>query len=274
MPTLPKSTCSSLPGSVSKYTVYFGNSEYFSQGDKQYRLSKQEKEDIAYISQFKIDEEKIVNAYRSVFLKGATYLEAIRKSIAFADSFVLEHKYLITEANHYGAKIDIRELVVSFLGKNHAEMEKHLTAVRDKYHIIDQFDELAKEKQKAATPQEALKALNREQEFLVGLHNNLNPDSEHSKDLLDQIKQAYEFKQSNAIGKLYDSAYYAYKEKIISADDLTERFKSGHALDIIHSGIDSICHKHHCDIINDHYKKITAGYPVIHQGQKFDCIVK
>ena len=99
-------------------------SEYFSQDDKQYRLSKQEKEDIAYISQFKIDEEKIVNAYRSGFLKGATYLESIRKSIAFADAFILEHKYLITEANHYGAKIDIRELVVSFLGKNPAEMEK------------------------------------------------------------------------------------------------------------------------------------------------------
>jgi len=248
---------------------YFNN-----KNDGTYQLSKQEKEDIDYISQFKTNEEKIVNAYRISSLKGNAELEATRKSIAFADSFVYEHKYLINEANHFGAKIDNRELVVSLLGRSYAEMETHLTAVRDKYYIIDRLDELAKDKQQANTPQDALKALKREQEFLSSLHNNLNPSSDHDKQLLDHIQKAHEFKQSNEIGKLYDSAHYAYKEKIISADDLTDRFKSGHYLDVIHNDINSICHKHNCDIINDHYKKLSVGQPVIHQGHKFDCIVE
>ena len=135
-------------------------------------------------------------------------------------------------------------------------------------------DELAKDKQKAKTPQDVLKALKQEQEFLAGLHNNFNPSSDHSKQLLDHIQKAYEFKQSNEIGKLYDSAHYAYKEKIISADDLTDRFKSDHHLNVMHNDINSICHKHNCDIINDHYKKLSAGQPVIHQGHKFDCVVE
>lgn len=247
---------------------------YFSNNKDSKQLGEQEKGNIAYISQFKTNEEKIVNAYRVSSLKGNVELEATRKSIAFADSFVYEHKYLITQANHFGAKIDNRELVVSLLGKSYAEMETHLTAVRDKYYIIDRLDELAKDKQKAKTPGDALKALKQEQEFLAGLHNNLNPSSDHGKQLLDHIQKAHEFKQSNEIGKLYDSAHYAYKEKIISADDLTDRFKSGHHLDVIHNDINSICHKHHCDIINDHYKKLSVGQPVVHQGHKFDCIVE
>ena len=45
-------------------------------------------------------------------------------------------------------------------------------------------------------------------------------------------------------------------------------------MDVIHNDINSICHRHHCDIINDHYKKLTAGQSVIHQGHKFDCIIE
>ena len=81
-------------------------------------------------------------------------------------------------------------------------------------------------------------------------------------------------RQSNEIGKLYDSAHYAYKEKIISTDDLTNRFKSDRYLDVIHNDINSICHKHHCDIINDHYKKLNTGHSVIYQGHKFDSVVE
>lgn len=248
--------------------------QYFSKNQDFKQLSQQEQAKIDYLSKFKINEEKIVDAYRVDAAKGNVELEAMHKSITLADSFVYEHKYLINEANHFGAKIDNRELVVSLLGKSYAEMETHLTAVRDKYNIIDRLDELAKDKQKAKTPRDALKALKQEQEFLAGLHNNVNPSSDHSKQLLDHIQKAYEFKQSNEIGKLYDSAHYAYKEKIISADDLTDRFKSDHHLNVIHNDINSICHKHHCDIINDHYKKLSTGQPVIHQGHKFDCIVE
>lgn len=249
--------------------------EYFNSDYSKNCLGDEEKKDIAYISRFKIDEEKeakIVNAYRVSNIKGNVELEETRKSIAFTDSFVHEHKYLINEANHFGAKIDNRELVVSLLGKNYAEMETHLTEVRDKYYIIDRLDELAKDKQKAKTPGEVLKALKQEQEFLAGLHNNIKPDG-HDKELLEHIQKAHEFKQSNEISKLYDSAHYAYKEKILSADDLTERFKSGHHLDVIHNGINSVCFKHHCDIINDHYKQLSTGHSVIHQGHKFDCVV-
>ena len=42
----------------------------------------------------------------------------------------------------------------------------------------------------------------------------------------------------------------------------------------MHNDINSICHKHNCDIINGHYKKLSAGQFVMHQGHKFDCIVE
>jgi hypothetical protein len=180
---------------------------------------------------------------------------------------------MIVEANYFGAKIDNRELAVSLVGKSYKEMEVHLTTIRDRYYIIDRLNELSEEKQKAKTPQETLKALKQEQEFLAGLHNNLNPNI-HDKQLLNSIQKAYEFKQSNEIGKLYEAAHYAYKEYIISADDLTQRFKSNNHLNIIHNEINTICHKHHCDIINSHYKQLNAGQSVMHQGKKFDSVLE
>jgi hypothetical protein len=91
---------------------------------------------------------------------------------------------------------------------------------------------------------------------------------------MHNIQKAYEVDQSGAIARLYKTAYYANQQKIISPEELTEHFKSNNPVDDIHHNINSICYKHHCDILNDHCKKLVAGQSVMHQGQQFDCVVE
>ncbi|HJK89011.1 MAG: MobA/MobL family protein (plasmid) [Candidatus Megaira endosymbiont of Mesostigma viride] len=144
---------------------------------------------------------------------------------------------------------------------------------QEKLTILNRVKELALNKQKTDNPKDALIALKREQEYLAELHDKLNPN-EHSKELMHNIKKAYEVDQSGAIAKLYKTAYYANQQKIISPEELTEHFKSNNPVDDIHHNINSICYKYHCDILNDHCKKLVAGQSVMHQGQQFDCVVE
>lgn len=112
----------------------------------------------------------------------------------------------------------------------------------------DQLKEFKEEKQSAKTPKEAMIALIKEQEFLAGMHSEINP-KDHSKAIIKSIHQAHEAQQSGAVDKLYDAARYAHKEKIISPNDLTNHFKSNSPVGNIHNNINRICYKHHCKIL-------------------------
>ncbi|WPX99685.1 Ti-type conjugative transfer relaxase TraA (plasmid) [Candidatus Megaera polyxenophila] len=151
--------------------------------------------------------------------------------------------------------------------------EETIYKAQEKLTILNRVKELALNKQKTDNPKDALIALKREQEYLAELHNKLNPN-EHSKELMHNIQKAYEVDQSGAIARLYKTAYYANQQKIISPEELTEHFKSNNPVDDIHHNINRICYKHHCDILNDHCKKLVAGQSVMHQGQQFDCVVE
>jgi Ti-type conjugative transfer relaxase TraA len=151
--------------------------------------------------------------------------------------------------------------------------EETIYKAQEKLTILNRVKELALNKQKTDNPKDALIALKREQEYLAELHNKLNPN-EHSKELMHNIQKAYEVDQSGAIAKLYKTAYYANQQKIISPEELTEHFKSNNPIDNIHHNINRICYKYHCDILNDHCRKLVAGQSVMHQGQQFDCVVE
>lgn len=84
--------------------------QYFGSSNEGEKLSKQEQSNISYIQQcyyqIKINEEKIIDAYRSSNVKGSSELDSTRKSIEYADNFIDEHKDLVNEANRYGANPD------------------------------------------------------------------------------------------------------------------------------------------------------------------------
>jgi nucleoside-triphosphatase THEP1 len=176
-------------------------------------------------------------------------------------------------ANNAYNLIDSKEWQEELKKAELACKEKTIYKTQEKLTILNRVKELALNKQKTDNPKDALIALKREQEYLAELHDKLNPN-EHSKELMHNIQKAYEVDQSGTIAKLYKTSYYANQQGIISPDELTEHFKSNNPVDDIHHNINSICYKYHCDILNDHCKKLVAGQSVMHQGQQFDCVVE
>ncbi|MDC0864330.1 AAA family ATPase [Rickettsiaceae bacterium] len=253
--------------------------QYFASNDRSFKLSKDEKTKIEFISQFKTNEEKILNAYRNDSAKGREELNKIVKPIKIAHDNVIENKNIINEINMFGGNIDKLKLTLELsreyddphLARRSLAMDKHIWSIREKYHLLDQLKEFKEEKQSAKTPKEAMIALIKEQEFLAGMHSEINP-KDHSKRIINSIQQAHEDQQSGAVDKLYDAARYAHKEKIISPNDLTNHFKSNNPVADIHNNINRICYKHHCKILTEHYNKINRGEVINHQGYKFDCV--
>jgi len=253
--------------------------QYFASNDQSFTLSGDEKRKVDYLSQFKINEEKILNAYRNDPAKGKDELNKIVKPIKIAHDNVIENKNIITEINMFGGNIDKLKLTLELshkyddlhLARRSLAMDKHIWSIREKYHLLDQLKEFKEEKQSAKTPKEAMIALIKEQEFLAGMHSEINP-KDHSKTIINSIQQAHEDQQSGAVDKLYDAARYAHKEKIISPNDLTNHFKSNNPVGDIHNNINRICYKHHCTILTEHCNKINRGEVINHQGHKFDCV--
>jgi hypothetical protein len=187
------------------------------------------------------------------------------KAISDSDRRIIaDNAYKLINSKEWQEELKKTELV---------RKEETIYKAQEKLTILNCVKELALNKQKTDNPKDALIALKREQEYLAELHNKLNPN-EHSKELMQNIQKAYEVDQSGAIARLYKTAYYANQQKIISPEELTEHFKSNNPVDDIHHNINSICYKHHCDILNDHCRKLVAGQSVMHQGQQFDCVVE
>ena len=132
--------------------------------------------------------------------------------------------------------------------------------------------EIGKEKLNVKTPEAAMKLLQKEQDYLAGLHGNLEHDG-HEKSLLNQIQQAHKFKANGAIHELYTTAHYAFKQKILSDDELTGHLKSNIAIDEIHKNISNTCYDHHCGTLREHCTKIHAGEIIHHDGHKFDNVI-
>ena len=193
----------------------------------------------------------------------------------------MENKNIINEINMFGGRVNKLKLALELSHKyddphdvrRQLAMDKHIWGLREKYHILNQIKDLKEAKQAAKTPKEAMIALINEQEFLSELRNEINP-KDHSKKLVQNIEKAHETNQSGVIDKLYDAAYYAHKEKIISSDDLTDHFKSNNSVENIHNNINRICYKHHCQILKDHCNRINTGEVINHHGKKFDCVAE
>ena len=171
---------------------------------------------------------------------------------AMSDSdrkIIAENAYKLTSSKEWQEDLKKAELACK---------EETIYKVQEKLTILNRVKELALNKQKTDNPKDALIALKREQEYLAELHDKLTPN-EHSKELMHNIQKAYEVDQSGAIARLYKTAYYAHKQGVISPEELTEHFKSNNQVEDIHHNINRICYKHHCDILNDHCKKLVAG---------------
>ena len=121
-------------------------------------------------------------------------------------------------------------------------MDKHIWSLREKHHLLYQIKEFQDAKDKASTPKEAMVALIKEQQFLAALHQQVN-DEDHSQEVINSIQKAHEAQQLGSMTKLHEAARYAYKEKMITPNDLTDHLKLNHSVHDIYNNITPTMYK-------------------------------
>lgn len=153
------------------------------------------------------------------------------------------------------------------------EFNKKLDQEVEAHSIHKNIADIAKQKDEATTAKEVFHLLQKEQEYLAGLQDNLQHKG-HEQSLLNIIKQAHEFKVNDEMNNLLNTANYSFKAKILSRDELMTHFKSANSIDKMHENISQVCYDHHRSLLTKHCNKILAGGTIKHQGQDFDCVVK
>ena len=246
--------------------------QYFANDAQTHMLSQQEKADIAYIGKFNINEEKIVDAYRTSPAKGRDALEDTRKSMGFAEHFLTENKRIVDEAKAYGAKIDDHKLVLVLVGKSPKEMERSITSIRDKHYISDHLEEFEQSRANAKTPTEVLQTMHLQQKFLSNFYGNLKYPEDHSPELISSIKIAHKNEQENAIGQL--SKLVTFLEKNANAESTMKILKGSNSPVVAHKNLIA---EYHAKSV----EKIHAGLSLLDKGQSFtlnnkhfDCPIK
>ena len=246
--------------------------QYFANDTQTYMLSQQEKADIIYIGKLNINEEKIVDAYRTGPAKGRAALEDTRKSIGFAEHFLQENKRIVEEAKAYGAKIDDHRLVLALVGKSPKEMERSITLIRDKHYINDHLEEFKQSRVNAKTPKEIIQTMHLQQKFLSDFHGNLKYPEDHSPELISSIKTDHKNEQENTIGQL--SKLVTFLEKNANAESTMKILKESNSPVIAHKNLVAEYHAKNVE-------KIHAGLSLLDKGQSFtlnnkyfDCPIK
>lgn len=251
-------------------------------------LSKQEISDLEYIRKYNYPEEQIVDSYRKSNLKGLLELERTRKTILVAEHHYDKRKAVLQEVNEQGTEQDRQlkqKIIKDIYGMDDHEVKSYLenlaTIPEDNFNIRKvhkDLESLLSIRPQAKTPQEAMQALKKEQEYLVNLSLETidiadgRAEGGH-KGLINSVGAALENKANDTLGKLYKVTHYAFKQKILTLDAVTEHLKAPNDPRIIHQDVSKICYDHHCTLIKDHLHQISNGITITHDGHKFDSAI-
>jgi hypothetical protein len=243
--------------------------KYFGTRNQSFTLSNSEKKDIDYLSQFNINEEKILNAYRTDPVKGKEELGKVINPIRFTHKHVKLNTHTIDHANIHGANINRKQLVISLLGKSEQEIDNHIWDMREKYYAKDTINNLINDRKQAKNPEKALEALEAHQAFLARLHDTDNP-SIYGKKLEQEIKTAHYNKQHNIDSQL-EKLTTRIAKTAMNQDKVTSVLK--HSTDS-QNALGTLTKRYHGYVmhtIHSTIKDIKAGHKMTLGDKTFTC---
>lgn len=166
--------------------------EYFRNKEDTELLSEKEKIDIGYISRFRIDERKIVNAYRVSQVQGRQVLEQTQASLEKASFCYGQNKEVLLEAKQWGYGLNEIDAIKDVQGMDELEASNFYREKRDEYlnksleYNISLFSKLKKQ---ANNMLELKKAITAEQGYLQETYQSLRSPIQGTQGrMLDYLK--------------------------------------------------------------------------------------
>jgi len=141
-------------------------------------------------------------------------------------------------------------------------------------HYVDTNLNIFKEERgQARTPEEVIKIIAKEQDFLGSLHGNLKYREIYPDELLERVKQAYDGKDS-ILRDLHQVTAHILQQQVMPESELLKRLQNTENAHATGVELTKTAQDHYSNIVIKNMNFIACREQLEIHGQKFDCPVK
>lgn len=184
---------------------------------------------------------------------------------------IIELDKKVRYAAGFGVKDD-KELISSLKGLKTDKITDFTSALQkdiNKHYVDNKLEEFHKDKSISKTPEKLFKVLEKENDYLSGLHSNMKENS-YSKELQDRITKAHVAVEQDTFSKMHKSMEYALKHNITHKDQMLKDMHGDTDLHSVEKSLTNKCLNHNIKIMQSHLRDLTNDKMVHFDGKWFE----
>ena len=209
------------------------------------------REDISYLKKYGVNEDEILDAFKSSYLEGHNYLKKTKEQAVNVEQIMQGRgERIITESRLWGSNISDRGLINELMAMPQSErinhLEKHRSEVLNNYlkTHLNNFDTT---KVYAASLPEVFEAVEKEQKFLAELGSNIQDDvykyKIENRNILRAVRAIHE--KPELFIEVKTMAEQAISTGALHPAEVSYLFKNELSMSDVYKTVDTAFEKHH-----------------------------
>ena len=209
------------------------------------------REDISYLKKYGVNEDEILDAFKSSYLEGHNYLKKTKEQAVNVEQIMQGRgERIITESRLWGSNISDRGLINELMAMPQSErinhLEKHRSEVLNNYlkTHLNNFDTT---KVYATSLPEVFEAVEKEQKFLAELGSNIQDDvykyKVENRNILRAVRAIHE--KPELFTEVKAMAEQAISTGVLHQAEVSYLFKNELSMSDVYKTVDTAFEKHH-----------------------------
>jgi len=242
--------------------------EFFANFEELGKLTQAAQKDLAYISKYTINKDKLLNEFKHSETRGIAELSNTKGAVMYAERSYNNHIQVIEDIRTFGGDIDQKKLIgelSNIATSGHFNYLNELCNNTLHGYISNQRNLFNKEKEQAADPDELLEVVAKEQRLLAGLRKEHKHAMVHYtfKDYKISEAAKISYEQPTLLEDVQKIIVEARQEGFITNLEIMRTLKSTINIEDIHTTLDKKRENHYIETNLESFKtaKIEAKLP-------------
>jgi Ti-type conjugative transfer relaxase TraA len=242
--------------------------EFFANFDELGKLTQAARKDLAYISKYTINKDKLLNEFKHSETRGIAELSNTKGAVMYAERSYNNHIQVIEDIRTFGGDVDQKKLIGELSNIATSGHFNYLNELCDNTlhgYISNQRNLFNKEKEQAADPDELLEVVAKEQRLLTGLWKEHKHAMVHYTFKNYKISEAAKisYEQPTLLEDVQKIIVEARQEGFITNLEIMRTLKSTINIEDIHTTLDKKRDNHYIETNLESFNtaKIEAKLP-------------
>ena len=242
--------------------------EFFANFEELSKLTQAAQKDLAYISKYTINKDKLLNEFKHSETRGIAELSNIKGAVMYAERSYNNHIQVIEDIRTLGGDVDQKKLIgelSNIATSGHFNYLNELCNNTLHGYISNQRNLFNKEKEQAADPDELLEVVAKEQLLLAGLRKEHKHAMVHYTFKDYKISEAAKIshEQPKLLQDIQKIIVEARQEGSMTDSEIMRTLKSTINIEDIHTTLDKKRENHYIETNLESFKtaKIEAKLP-------------